>query len=256
MKPNLAGSADELKLECYQVSQYTTEMVPGRGRRGWMDETRDRFAYRCLPLSMANSTGWELRCPAEVKIVWDGKQGEKAIKVYGYDPHVPVNMFAQSHFGEGVVTFIPGYLFRTPPGVALWVTGPPNQPKDGIYPLTGLVETDWLPFPFTMNWKMTRPGEVVFEKDEPFAFLTLIEHNKLEDVTPEMKSIHDNPELRDEFNAWTRSRHEFNQSLKGDESLQQAWQNFYIKGQSPSKAQADEKSHRTKRRLQTPKPRK
>jgi len=40
--------------------------------------------------------------------------------------------------------------------------GPPNWPKDGVYPLSGLVETDWLPFPFTMNWQMTRAGSVSF----------------------------------------------------------------------------------------------
>jgi hypothetical protein len=41
-----------------------------------------------------------------------------------------------------------------------------NSPKDGIAPLTGVIETDWLPYPFTMNWQMTRPGSVRFDKDE------------------------------------------------------------------------------------------
>ena len=36
------------------------------------------------------------------------------------------------------------------------VTGPFNQPKDAIQPLTAIVETDWAPFTFTMNWKFTR----------------------------------------------------------------------------------------------------
>lgn len=244
--------AGDMKLDCYKVSQYTAEMVPGRGRRDWMDETQNRFAYRCLPLSMANTTGWELRCPADITVAWDGKAGMKAIRVSGYDPHFPIRMFAQSHFGEGILTFIPGYLFRTPPGVALWVTGPPNQPKDGIYPLTGLVETDWLPFPFTMNWKMTRPGEVTFEKDEPFAFMTLIEHNRLEAVEPEMKMLEDDPRLEAEYQAWSKSRKAFNDSLKGGEDMQQAWQNFYIRGQSPTESRAPTESHRTKRRLQKP----
>lgn len=83
---------------------------------------------------------------------------------------------------RGIVTFHTGHLFRTPPGWGVWVTGPPNWPKDGIAPLTGLVETDWLPFPFTMNWQMTRPGEVVFRKGEPFAFITLMEHKRLEAI--------------------------------------------------------------------------
>ena len=37
-----------------------------------------------------------------------------------------------------------------------------------MQPLVGLIETDWLPFPFTMNWVFTRPGRVRLEKGEPF----------------------------------------------------------------------------------------
>ncbi len=48
----------------------------------------------------------------------------------------------------------------------MWVGGPPNHIKDGIQPLTGLVETDWLPFPFTMNWMFTRKGSVRWERGQ------------------------------------------------------------------------------------------
>ena len=62
-----------------------------------------------------------------------------------------LSRFVISHFGSGVLTFHAGYLFRTPPGWAVWARGAPNTVKDGIVPLDGLVETDWLPFTFTMN---------------------------------------------------------------------------------------------------------
>src|SRR5262245_59488229 len=68
-----------------------------------------------------------------------------------------------SHFGNGVLTFPVGYLFRTDPGVAVWARGIPNYAKDGIVALDGVIETDWLCFTFTMNWQCTRPGLVVFE---------------------------------------------------------------------------------------------
>lgn len=46
-----------------------------------------------------------------------------------------------------------------------------------------------------MNWQMTRPGEVIFRKGEPFAFLTLMEHKRLEDVEPIRKRLSTNPDL-------------------------------------------------------------
>jgi len=243
-----------MKLECFKVSPHAPPLVPGVGRRAWMDETTNRFAYRCLPLTMANSSGWELRCPADVTIKWDGKTDKKSIRISGYDPKFPVRAFVQSHFGEGVVTFLTGYLFRTPPGVAVWASGAPNQPKDGIYPLTGLIETDWLPFPFTMNWQMTRPGEVRFEKDEPFCFITLIDHGGIEAVSPETRSIDEEPALKAEYEAWSRSRAEFNKAIEAsdDESMKSVWQRFYVKGEAPGGARADKATHRSKRRLQGP----
>jgi hypothetical protein len=52
-----------------------------------------------------------------------------------------------------VLSFHPGYLFRTDPEWAVWCRGAPNSHKDGIVALDGLIETDWLPFFFTMNWR-------------------------------------------------------------------------------------------------------
>jgi hypothetical protein len=40
--------------------------------RPWMDETPQRFAYRCLPLSMANQAGWFVGCPASFVATWNG----------------------------------------------------------------------------------------------------------------------------------------------------------------------------------------
>ncbi|HMZ02762.1 MAG TPA: DUF6065 family protein, partial [Burkholderiaceae bacterium] len=57
-----------------------------------------------------------------------------------------------SHFGSGILTFSLPYLFRTSPGYGMLVRGPTNCAKDGAAPLDGIVETDWAPYSFTMNW--------------------------------------------------------------------------------------------------------
>ena len=61
-----------MQLECYKIYNTAPEIVPGRSNRDWMDAFPDRQPYRCLPLSMANSTGWEILCPMDIKIVWNG----------------------------------------------------------------------------------------------------------------------------------------------------------------------------------------
>ncbi len=243
-----------MRLDCFKLQDHAPELRPARGRRDWMDAAVDRVPYRCLPLSMANSSGWELTLPADVKIEWNGKDDKRAVKVFGYHPHWPVFANVTSHFGYGIVTFQTGYLFRTPPGWAVWASGPPNAPKDGIAPLTGLIETDWLPFSFTMNWKFTRPGAVEFKAGEAFCFITLAEHKALESVEPVIRSLDSDPALRDEYQAWSRSRTEFNAKLDvaDPDALRQSWQRFYTRGESATGGAAPE-GHATKRRLAEPK---
>lgn len=67
-------------------------------------------------------------------------------------------------------------------------SGVPNLAKDGIAPLEGVVETDWLSFTFTMNWIFTRPGRVRFEADEPFCFITPVNYRAIEAFEPTIEA--------------------------------------------------------------------
>jgi len=184
--------------------------VPGRPQRAWMDAFAERHPYRCLPLSMANTSGWEVLCPVGFTAEWSGGPHQDCITLTPDHGHPDFHDFAKSHFSRGILTFHPGYLFRTPPGWSMWAGGPPNHVKDGIQPLAGLVETDWLPFPFTMNWIFTRPGRVRFEKGEPFCFITLVQDKALAQVQPVTRSLSSNEDLRLQYDAWYRQREEFN----------------------------------------------
>ncbi|MEO0466269.1 MAG: DUF6065 family protein [Pseudomonadota bacterium] len=241
-----------MQLDCYKIYEVAPEIIPARSQREWMDAFPDRHPYRCLPLTMANSTGWEILCPIDVKIVWDGGPMESDIKLFTTGDPNALASFADSHFRRGIVTFHTGHLFRTPPGWGVWATGAPNFFKDGIAPLTGLIETDWLPFPFTMNWQMTRPGEVIFRKGEPFCFITMMEHGRLEKIEPKLRMLSSNPDLVEEYEAWRDSRSDFNARLgKGEENaMKERWQRHYMRGQKVAGDDSD--SHQTKRRLQKP----
>ncbi|MBI1340568.1 hypothetical protein GC169_10240 [bacterium] len=241
-----------MRLDCYKIHQWAPELVPGQPRRAWMDAFPDRHPYRCLPLTMANTTGWELRLPVGLRIEWDGGPNEDAITIVGDAEWPPVSSIADSHFRRGIVTMHTGHLFRTPPGWAVWAMGPPNMPKDGIYPLSGLIETDWLPFPFTMNWQMTRPGVVRFEKGEPYCFITLIEDKKLEEIQPALRMLDANKPLKHEYEIWAKSRGDFNRKLKNEdeEVVRQGWQRHYMHGKTVTGSEAD--GHVTKRRLKPP----
>lgn len=242
-----------MKLECLALVPEPPPLQPARPMRTWMDQTDQRYAYRCLPLNIANSYGWEILCPFDIVITWNGGDRARDITVRGADGRTDVSHLAISHFNHGVITFHTGYLFRTAPGWDILTTGPMNEPKDGIAPLAGIIETDWLPFPFTMNWKLTRAGEVRFVKGEPFCLIVPLQRGLIENIEPEIYDLHERPELVKEYEAWSASRAQFLEKLGQNdaETVKQAWQRFYFQGRTAS-GPTETPGHSSKLRLKTP----
>jgi hypothetical protein len=219
-----------------------------------MDWFPGRHAYRCLPLSMANTHGWEVLSPTSFSVHWTGGPDAADVVFQPQEDYPYLSHFVTSNFTHGIITFHTGYLFRTEPGWNLVATGPFNQPKDGIAPLTGVIETDWLPYPFTMNWQITRPGRFHFAKDEPFCLVFPVPKNALAEVQPELHAIDRDEELLTEYRAWREKREEFMAKYRAgdEEALQQAWQRYYFKGEYPHPIQKSVRDHRTKVRLAEP----
>ncbi len=241
------------KLHLYPVHQHSLEVIPGRFRREWMEQTTDRFAYRCLPMVTANTSGWELISPCSFEASWSGADDQAAISIRSSDGDATVDAIATSHFGHGVLTFHAGYIFVTDPGWGLDVRGAPNFIKDGIQALEGLVETDWLPFPFTMNWRFTRPGTVRFAKGDPLAFVVPIRHVLLDDIQPEIHDIQTNPDLQRRYAEWREKRDGFIRKLSAldPETVKQGWQRNYSRGTHPDGSPAPD-THTLKRALKSP----
>ncbi|KAF1690377.1 DUF6065 family protein [Pseudoxanthomonas koreensis] len=237
-----------MKLTAHVIDGYTLDIRPAPRERDWMDRTEQRYAYRCLPLDMANALGWELLCQTGFSAEWSGGNALDDVRITA-DPGTSAP--AVSHFGYGVLTFHVPCLFRTEPaGTELLVTGPLNRPKDGIGALSGMVETDWSPYPFTMNWKFTRPGRVRFEAGEPFAHLLPLHRPLLQgEVRAEWRPLSETPELDAQYRRWTQSRGHFLQELPDPESAaaREQWQRGYFRGVDVEGCPA--KEHRVKLRL-------
>ncbi|MBH5391746.1 DUF6065 family protein [Bradyrhizobium diversitatis] len=237
------------ELTAYVIDGHDVQIRPAPAERRWMDSSNRRFAYRCLPLAIANTHGWEILCTAGFTASWDGRQSKDAITIKATAPYPPVQ--AISHFGEGVLTIHVPCLFQTDSGVDLYLTGPVNRPKDGIAALTGIIETDWSPYTFTMNWLFTRPHhEVRFEVGEPICHLFPVRRGQLEDLSPAVRKLSEHPELEREHRLWSASRSSFNADLNVPDSkaTQDQWQKSYFRGVSPSGQSAPE-GHRSRLRL-------
>ncbi len=223
-------------LEDYQpmmTGNVLDEIVAGAPRREWMDETPYRFAYRCIPMTMSNSLGWQLLNPVRCEVVWDGTTTVEALQIRFLDGPASVN--PKSHFGSGILTWNAPCIFRTPPGVGMLVTGPANMPKRGITPLEGYVETDWLPNGFSMNWKFTEPDRpVVFERGEPICRIFPYRKNYIEDFQIEVRDVNEDPVFRSKVIQWTTDRalgaKKARSNLDSEAEVKGYWSGNYARG--------------------------
>lgn len=127
---DLSGLTIAPRLTCYALEPDPPRFEPARAGREWMNATDQRFAYRCIPLSIANASGWEILSPISFQVTWTGDASKHSMIIRSLNDPSRVNRFVTSHFGHGVLTFHTGYLFRTSPGWALWVRGSPTAQKE------------------------------------------------------------------------------------------------------------------------------
>ncbi len=232
------------------------EITPAAVSRTWMQgmvDARNGWPTRCLPMLIANQSGWELRNPSGFTATWMGAE-------YGMDVLITPDkrdagqLLPISHFGNGILTWNLPLLFRTPPGYNLLARGPANYPKDGVCALEGLVETDWASASFSMSWKLTRKlMPVRFEVDEPICLIVPQRRGELEEFAPELRRIEFDEELQHKHEFFLRSRDASKQAeqvarVAAGEPVE--WQGDYVRGRHTD-GEPGPPDHQTRRQLRS-----
>jgi hypothetical protein len=155
------------------------EIRQSRLKRQWMDDTINKHAYQCLPVTSANINGWEMVLPEDVVAVWDGTGAPAKILSGGnYNGW----QFAHSNIA-GMLSFFTGWAINTEEGYSLWTTGSPNFYIDGVHPMTASIPSSWWPDEVATNWIFTEKNKpVLFPKGMPFLFFTIYQDNLLSSV--------------------------------------------------------------------------
>ncbi|HET6251271.1 MAG TPA: DUF6065 family protein [Tepidisphaeraceae bacterium] len=245
LAPPLTSNAG-LEVRIYQLAG--DEMFKGRRpagtgwdwswaspQRQWMTQTQNKFAYRCLPLTIANQTGWWVYNPVGFSATWDGNPADGNIQ-FQFDAEPELwSSWIGNQFGHGIITWNTPFLFRTKPaGSRLLIAGPANYFKHGIQPLTAIMESDWMIMSFTMNWKFTAPNLAIrFEAGEPiFQAIPLISNpcTDMESAEVSYLRLADDPAVADEYARWNESRRGFHQQKAAGVADADDWQKDYFKG--------------------------
>lgn len=140
-------------------------------------KTRDWFRpifYRCLPLAIGNKMGILIVNQFDFELEWDGEEDPKGLKIYSQYNNPLKNQYPyiESSFGRGIFTLNLPFVLRTPPGINLMVSNPPNYIVKNSTVLTAVVETDNIRRGFGIQIKMHYPNvRTKFEANTPLAAL-------------------------------------------------------------------------------------
>lgn len=216
--------------------------------RHWMNETFQKYSYRCLPMTYANRHGWCIRAPHDIEVVWHGGTSPESTEILSGRLTEHGARFADNGTGNGIVTFHISAIPRTSPEYSLWILPAPNLVVPGASPLSGIVESDWMFSSPSMNWKLTEPGKtVVFKKGDPVFFFIPVHKTYLEDFSVSHLSIHDDPNMYQRFAdhiSWRDEKARNNEPVFGKS---------YMRGENPDGSTPQwEHTHKTRIELSQP----
>jgi hypothetical protein len=184
------------------------DISPLGATRDWMDETFDKHAYMCFPITVTNRLGWGIHFPEDIVFVWDGIDDTSS-------DHVKVlkgEQYASPKRGNATISFETGLLFRTDESTTMLTMPVPNQFIRGTQCFTTLISTSFYRPELPVAWKLTEPNvEVTIPAGTPVAAVLPISLTSLqEDYKLELNESYPGPEFWDELRQYGEAAQEKN----------------------------------------------
>jgi hypothetical protein len=174
-----------MKITAYKNEMTRSKIEQTKVKREWMDETIDAHAYKCFPVSLANTVGWSISFLDDIEFVWDGISDTKPdhVKIISDPGNVCSTQRANT-----TVSFYSGIFFDTGPDISMLQIVPPNFFVDGATPFTTIISTSVLKEAIPIAWKITRPDTVIrIPAGMPVATFIPISLSKYQEVELDIK---------------------------------------------------------------------
>jgi hypothetical protein len=168
-----------MSFKVYRHPDYETDFFTLTVNRDWMDESIDKHAYKCLPVTLANCLGWSFSLPEDISFILHSSTGHVEI--------LSGHKYSSVDRTNGTISFISGITIRSEKPQSLLIMPVPNQFIDGVSPFTSVVNTSVLKAPIPSAWKITRYDQAITIKSgTPITAIIPISLTDLEDTCFEL----------------------------------------------------------------------
>lgn len=203
-------------LTAYRVNKNHFDIQPLPIERGWMEETSQRHAYRCFPVTLANTIGWFLSAPEDISFVWDGTidQSGQSIKILSGEK------YCYSGRGQGTLSFYTGLIFESEQEISLLSFTPPNYFNPDFTVVSSLISTSFYRNDLPLAIRALQPNKTITIKaGDPIAAILPISLTKLKEESITLKDFIPDPGYYEKVKSYGDVSQEINQAGK--------WTDFY-----------------------------
>ena len=159
-----------IQISVEKMNDSIFEIAPMSVKRNWMDETSERHAYRCFPVTQANVVGWSISCTRDIVFTWDGINDQTP-------DHVKIASPDGSYAGRGQssISLNTGLVFRTSEDISIWTINPVNYFSEDFETMSNLISTSFYDSPLPLAIRAKRANvETRIEAGTPVATLVPI----------------------------------------------------------------------------------
>lgn len=174
-----------VKIEAH-CNKNAVNIKQTRLRRDWMDETWQQHAYRCFPLQLGNTIGYELSLPVDLSFRWNGMFNESADNV----EILSGKKYVYTSRGHATISIKTGITFKNPENITMLQIPAPNFFNPDYEAFTTLVSTSWyyqeLPSAIKV---LSYNKDITIKANEPYATLIPISLGELQNIELELKDF-------------------------------------------------------------------
>jgi hypothetical protein len=122
-----------------------------------MDESFDKHAYMCFPITLTNTLGWGISFKKDIRAIWDGtshSQGDNVKILEGED-------LVYTGRGFSTLSFRTGLIFKTDEDVSMLTMPVPNFFIRGMQTMTTIISTSFYKPELPLAIKITEPNREI-----------------------------------------------------------------------------------------------
>jgi len=207
-----------MKIVAYRSKESPCIIDQMPPHRDWMDETFDKHAYQCFPLTMANRLGWSISFQEDIRFTLKSKSENNYVDI------ITENMYVSNRRANRTVSIDTGITFSPEKNISILTMPPPNVFIDGVQCISTIISTSVLYNQLPISLMVTKQDEEIFiPKGTPLASILPVSLSEINNIELVVKNKNPDFMNSEEWNTFNREKASVSEEMnsKGE------WTHFY-----------------------------